>query len=360
VTTKKAPKPDPTPQKAYMLRTCAADGTSHGGFRWPKEGPVSCPDWDPKPECGHGLHGLLWGGGNLSLLSNADDAIWQIVEIEEWVEIDRKVKVPRGAVVYSGDMAGATVGIAMKWLDHLKKTNAFTVEGGAAIGGSSKLAASGYSSQLAAIGGSSKLAASGDYSKLAASGDYSQLAASGDYSKLAASGDYSQLAASGYSSKLAASGDSSKLAASGGSSKLAASGYSSKLAASGDSSKLAASGYSSQLAASGDSSQLAASGGSSQLAASGDYSQLAASGDYSQLAASGDYSIAMCAGPNSTAAAGTNGTIALTWWDAEAKRFRVVVGYVGEDGIEAGVFYRVENGKLAPTGERVAKKEGVA
>jgi len=271
--------PAPLPQKAYMLRTCAADGTSHGGFRWPKEGPVSCPDWDPKPECGHGLHGLLWGGGNLSLLSNADDAIWQIVEIEEWVEIDRKVKVPRGAVVYSGDMAGATVGIAMKWLDHLKKTNAFTVEGGAAIGGSSQLAASGYSSQLAA------------------------------------SGDYSQLAASGYSSKLAASGDSSKLAASG---------------------------YSSQLAASGDSSQLAASGGSSQLAASG------------------DYSIAMCAGPNSTAAAGTNGTIALTWWDAEAKRFRVVVGYVGEDGIEAGVFYRVENGKLAPTGERVAKKEGVA
>jgi len=253
--------PAPLPQKAYMLRTCAADGTSHGGFRWPKEGPVSCPDWDPKPECGHGLHGLLWGGGNLSLLSNADDAIWQIVEIEEWVEIDRKVKVPRGAVVYSGDMAGATVGIAMKWLDHLKKTNAFTVEGGAASGGSS---------QLAASGGSSKLAASGDYSKLAASG------------------------------------------------------------------------Y------------------SSQLAASGDYSQLAASGDYSQLAASGDYSIAMCAGPNSTAAAGTNGTIALTWWDAEAKRFRVVVGYVGEDGIEAGVFYRVENGKLAPTGERVAKKEGVA
>jgi|GEM_PF-1972053 len=325
--------PAPLPQKAYMLRTCAADGTSHGGFRWPKEGPVSCPDWDPKPECGHGLHGLLWGGGNLSLLSNADDAIWQIVEIEEWVEIDRKVKVPRGAVVYSGDMAGATVGIAMKWLDHLKKTNAFTVEGGAAIGGSSQLAASGYSSQLAA---------------------------SGDYSQLAASGYSSQLAASGNSSKLAASGDSSQLAASGGSSKLAASGYSSKLAASGDSSKLAASGYSSQLAASGDSSQLAASGGSSQLAASGDYSQLAASGDYSQLAASGDYSIAMCAGPNSTAAAGTNGTIALTWWDAEAKRFRVVVGYVGEDGIEAGVFYRVENGKLAPTGERVAKKEGVA
>jgi len=297
VTTKKAPKPDPAPQKAYMLRTCAADGTSHGGFRWPKEGAVSCPDWDPKPECGNGLHGLLWGGGNLSLLSNADDAIWQIVEIEEWVEIGQKVKVPRGVVVYSGDMAGATVGIAMKWLDHLKKTNTFTVEGGAA---------SGYSSRLAASGDSSRLAASGYYSQLAASGDSSRLAASGDSSRLAASGDYSRLAASG------------------------------------------------------DYSQLAASGDYSRLAASGDYSQLAASGDSSRLAASGGSSIAMCAGPDSTAAAGTNGTIAITWWDAEAKRFRVVVGYVGEDGIEAGVFYRVENGKLAPTGERVAKKEGVA
>jgi hypothetical protein len=166
-----------------------------------------------------------------------------------------------------------------------------------------------------ASGYSSKLAASGDYSQLAASGDYSQLAASGDYSKLAASGDYSKLAASGYSSKLAASGDYSQLAASGDYSQLAASGDSSKLAASGYSSRLAASGYS------------------------------------SQLAASGKKSIAVSAAVDCTAKVGEDGCIALAWWDEANNRYRMAVGYVGEDGIEPDIEYCVRDGKLAKAGD---------
>jgi hypothetical protein len=188
--------------------------------------------------------------------------------------------------------------------------------------------------------------ASGDYSQLAASGNSSKLAASGNSSQLAASGYSSQLAASGNYSQLAASGDYSQLAASGNSSKLAASGYSSQLAASGNYSKLAASGYSSKLAASGNYSQLAASGNSSKLAASGDYSQLAASGNYSQLAASGNYSVVSASGYNSTATAGKDGAICLAYWDGKRPRF--AIGYVGEDGIKAGVAYRADTatGKL--------------
>jgi hypothetical protein len=146
-----------------------------------------------------------------------------------------------------------------------------------------------------------------------------------------ASGDSSKLAASGYSSKLAASGDYSKLAASGDYSKLAASGYSSQLAASGDYSKLAASGDSSKLAASGDYSKLAASGYSSQLAASG-YS--------SQLAASGENSIAAAISCGCTAKAGIGGCIALRWNDGG--RPRLAVAYVGENGIKADTWYRVD------------------
>ena len=153
---------------------------------------------------------------------------------------------------------------------------------------------------------------------------------SGDDSKLAASGNYSKLAASGYESQLAASGNGSK---------LAASGYGSKLAASGNGSKLAASGYESQLAASGYGSKLAASGNYSQLAASGDYSKLAASGDYSQLAASGENCVCMAASLGSTARAANGGAIALTYRDG--KRYRIAVAYVGEDGIEPNVDYRV-------------------
>nr|WP_279196075.1 hypothetical protein [Ralstonia mannitolilytica] len=238
---------------------------------------------------------------------------------------------------------------AIQWVMNISKNaeGAETASGYssnlAASGKYSKLAASGYSSNLAASGDSSKLAASGDSSNLAASGDYSNLAASGNYSKLAASGNYSKLAASGNYSKLAALGYSSNLAASGYSSKLAASGDSSKLAASGDYSNLAASGDSSKLAASGKYSNLAASGDSSKLAASGDSSKLAASGDSSKLAASGKKSIAVASGLNSQASAGEDGCIALAWWDEGEERYRMEVAYVGEDGIEPNITYKLDD-----------------
>ena len=89
--------------------------------------------------------------------------------------------------------------------------------------------------------------------------------------------------------------------------------------------------------------------------ASGNYSQLAASGDYSKLAASGKKSISVSAAPDCTAKVGEDGCIALAWWDEVSKRYRMAVGYVGEDGIEADVEYCVSDGKLAkasdPDGE---------
>ena len=90
----------------------------------------------------------------------------------------------------------------------------------------------------------------------------------------------------------------------------------------------------------------AASGNSSQLAASGNSSRLAASGYSSQLAASGEDSIVCGVGLNSIGSAGTNGCIALVWHDG--KRYRIAVGYIGENGIEANTKYCVDRfGKLA-------------
>ena len=109
--------------------------------------------------------------------------------------------------------------------------------------------------------------------------------------------------------------------------------------ASGDCSQLAASGYGSQLAASGNYSKLAASGYGSKLAASGNYSKLAASGNYSKLAASGENCVCVAASPGAIARAGAGGAIALTYHDGE--RYRIAVAYVGEDGIEPNVDYRV-------------------
>lgn len=95
----------------YMLKTVNADMAAYGGFVWPESGPVLAPDWDPRPVCGGGLHGLLWGEGDGTLLSFAADAKWLVVEIAddaEVVDLDRKVKINRGTVVFCGDRKGAT------------------------------------------------------------------------------------------------------------------------------------------------------------------------------------------------------------------------------------------------------------
>jgi hypothetical protein len=108
-----------------------------------------------------------------------------------------------------------------------------------------------------------------------------------------------------------------------------------------------ASGYGSKAASSGNYSTAASSGDGSTAASSGNYSTAASSGNYSTAASSGDYTVAMVAGISGRAKAGESGCIALCWYDGT--RNRIVVGYVGEDGIKADTWYRVESGKLVET-----------
>lgn len=88
-----------------LMRTCAADGTSYGGFLWPAVGEEAvAPDWDPTPECGHGLHGLLGGVGDGTLLNWDAEALWLALEADacDLVDLGGKVKVPRARVVCRG------------------------------------------------------------------------------------------------------------------------------------------------------------------------------------------------------------------------------------------------------------------
>ena len=50
------------------------------------------------------------------------------------------------------------------------------------------------------------------------------------------------------------------------------------------------------------------------------------------------------AGAYGTATAGAYGEIRIRWWDGN--RYRLAVGYVGEDGIQPNIPYVVQNGKL--------------
>jgi hypothetical protein len=55
----------------------------------------------------------------------------------------------------------------------------------------------------------------------------------------------------------------------------------------------------------------------------------------------GDYGLAFV-GRYGKASAGEYGTIQIKWWDNKTNRYRISIGYVGENGIEPNVAYRCD------------------
>src|ERR1700677_4819450 len=98
------------PGEVLIMRTCTPQMTGYNGFKWPEMGPVEAPDWNPEAVCGKGLHGMLWGCGDGSLLNWNADAKWLVVAVSESsiIDLGGKVKFPRGRVVFSGKREGAT------------------------------------------------------------------------------------------------------------------------------------------------------------------------------------------------------------------------------------------------------------
>ena len=240
-TTAPTTTPEPTVladanNKVLILRTCKADMAPEyekaNGVVYPSNGWVEAPDWDPRPQCGNGLHGLLWAQGNYSLLSAKRDAKYLIIEADakDVVSIDHeKVKFRGGNVVAVFDRWWQAFAYILP-----KRPKVVTDK--------------------------------------IATGDSGHAAATGNSGHAAATGNYGHAAATGNSGHAAATGDSG------------------------------------------------------------------------HAAATGNYGHAACLASGGRAKAGPNGLVALVWNDGA--RGRMVVGYVGEDGIEADTWYVVKDGKL--------------
>ena len=229
---------DTTPRQRAMLRTCAADMTARGGFRWPEWGLVTAPDWNPEPVCGGGLHGLLDGCGDALLLCWDADARWLVVEVDEWVAIDdAKVKAPAGRVVFCGAKSSAVaLGVERYGWDV-----------GRCVGASVQVA-----DEAHGTGGHRSTITGGNRSTITG-------------------------------------GDRSTITG----------------------------GYGSTI-----------TGGNRSTITGGDGSTI-----------TGGYGSTITGGDGSTITGGYRSTLTMRWWDG--KRYRVATFYVGEDGIEAGVPYRV-------------------
>jgi hypothetical protein len=184
---------------------------------------------------------------------------------------------------------------------------------------------------------------SGHYAQIGSSGHSAQIGSSGHSAQIGSSGHSAQIGSSGDFAKIGSSGDSAKIGSSGHYAQIGSSGDSAKIGSSGDSAKIGSSGHSAQIGSSGHSAQIGSSGDFAKIGSSGHYAQIGSSGHYAQIEASGESAVVACAG-SATVSAGPNGAICIPWHDGS--RIRFAVGYVGENGIEAGVFYRADNGKL--------------
>jgi hypothetical protein len=274
--------------KTYMLRTCNADMTSSNGFIWPASGPVECPDWDPIVECGYGLHGLLMGVGAAELLDWSAEARWLVVEIDEFVDLGDKIKVPHGIVVYAGDRRGATQKIIELGADPA------VVPGAVVIVGDGGTATAGY--RGTAIAGDDGGTATAGHRGTATAGDYGT-------------------AIAGDSGTATAGSRGTAIAGDGGTATAGLRGT-------------ATAGYGGTATAGDYGTAIAGEGGT------------ATAGDRGRATA-GEGGVAT-AGDCGTATAGEGGVIQIRWYDRQAERYRIVIGYIGEGGLLPDVAYRLD------------------
>jgi hypothetical protein len=321
-------------ETSLVLRTCAADMSSQNGFVWPQVGEVAgAPDWIDNNECGNGLHGWLFGQGDHGVSSYLDSTSkWLVVEVESntIVMLGGKCKFPRGKVVFVGDKKDAT--------DYLianePRAREVAVIGAQLVVGEKKTvivgalgtATAGYRGTATAgdrgtaTAGDSGTATAGD-SGTATAGD-SGTATAGD-SGTATAGD-SGTATAGYSGT-ATAGDSGTATA--GDRGTATAGY--RGTATAGYRGTATAGYRGTATAGYRGTATAGDSGTATAGALG-------------TATAGDSGTAT-AGDSGTATAGDSGEIRVRWYDDKNDRYRTVIGYVGEDGIEANVAYRLDD-----------------
>lgn len=100
-------------ETSLILRVCRVDLTSLNGFTWPSEmgAEVVAPDWEATKECGNGLHGWLYGQGDIGCSNYwADaDAKWLVLEVpsDTIIMLEGKCKFPRAIVRFIGSKSEA-------------------------------------------------------------------------------------------------------------------------------------------------------------------------------------------------------------------------------------------------------------
>ncbi len=305
-------------ETALVLRTCSADLTSHGGFQWPDKigAVVEAPDWKKDNKCGHGLHGWLFGQGDHGCSSTVGeaDAKWLVVEVglSDLIALGGKVKFPRCTIRHIGDRASATQFL----IANEPRAAGVAVIGATLQAGDKELC------QVGAYG----TATAGDEGT-ATAGDKGT-ATAGDEGT-ATAGDEGTATAGRWGT--ATAGDEGTATA-GYKGTATAGRWGTATAGRWGT---ATAGYKGTATAGRWGTATAGRWGTATAGDKG----TATAGDEG-TATAGDEGTAT-AGYKGTATAGEKGEIRIRYWDEKADRYRTVIGYIGEDGLEPNVPYRL-------------------
>ena len=271
--------------EVLMLKWVTNEGKAHGGFQWPLQvgSTLDCPDWNPDPVCGGGLHGWAWGMGIGAGKDPDWSATWIVyaAKLEDIVLVDgEKVKSKSAVVRFVGSWNGALNFLLpgqMAWVYQASQWAASNSgDGGTASNSGTRGAASN----------------SGAYGAASNSGAYGAASNSGAYGAASNSGTRGAASNSGYGGTASNSGD-------GGT----------------------------------------ASNSGTRGAASN-------SGAYGAASTTGVCSAAIVTGADGKARGGLYSCIALAWWNKDARRYEMRCAEVGcgdgsDNKLKANVWYEV-------------------
>lgn len=285
------------------LRTVDKDRRSYKEFQWPSSGKVVAPDWMPTPGCGYGLHALVWGVGDGSLLRWDADAIWQAVWIEpdKIVDLGGKIKFPECEIACDGTR---------------EEVIKFMIEKGA--------------NPTEMVGGIVT-----DDKSAVAHGDRGRAVATGPSGMAITSGINGEAITYGPRGCALSHGHGGQAVSHGGRGRATADGELGIALVTGADSVAVATGYR----------------GSAK--ACGDYGR-AIAGEFGK-AVTGTNGYSEAAGEEACVSAGIGGCIAINAYALNCRR--VIVGYVGDDGIKPDTLYRLMDWKLVEVVQDDCTKE---
>ena len=301
-----------------VLRCCRSDFTSRNGFVWPSEvgAVVVAPDWEPTEECGNGLHGWLYGHGDIACVTYWEeaDSKWLVLEVDDVIELDGKCKFERAVVRFAGGKSDAAAFL----LENEPQAESGKVIGLAlSVGDEKSVVVGALGTATVGRGGTATVG----YKGTATVGDYGT--ATVGYKGTATVGDYGT-ATVGYKGTANVGYKGTATVGDYGTATVGDDGT-------------ATVGYKGTATVGDDGTATVGDYGTATVGDGG----TATVGDYG-TATVGDYGTATV-GDYGTATGGENAELCIRWFDYGAWRYRTEIAYVGENGIKPNVAYRLND-----------------